>query len=333
MIDWMTLCLPREKVAAADWQKLEDKFSRVVMINPQGEVTWEKLARESIRSDSHQIVVEPGYTLNIMGSPARVVHKHNVWGDGCPQQCALDMINFVNWSLKTDLSMRFENWDCRRIDITHNYDLGGAAEVRQALLYLRHAEGGHRKVNADAQTVYWNMRSKLRQGKAYAKGDHLRFQQRKRTADFQEWEIELGDRLLRLELSLKSQYFRERSEKVWHDYTESEFDDLHEEYFRMLVGRMEITEMDSLRKRIIEAASSEGRGLSAYNCWALIKTIGREEAMASMARRTWYQHLKVLKAAGLSDADFQAQNIVPFRRRIIELGEPVRCWEDMKRVA
>ena len=177
------------------------------------------------------------------------------------------------------------------------------------------------------------MRSKLRQGKAYAKGDHLRYQDRKKLAEVEPWEINLADNLLRLELSLKSQYWRERTEKKWHEYTEDALDDLHEIYFKGLIGTMEVVEMDSLRQRIIESAETEGRGLAAYTCWALIKTVGREEARASMSKTAWYRSLKILKTAGLTDADFQAQNIVPFRRRVIELGEPVRCWEDMKRVA
>lgn len=303
------------------------------MIDPDGNVTWEKLARESVRSDSHQVVVEPGYSLVIMGSPARVVHKHNVWGDGCPQQCFRDMVWFVNKALGLNLSLLCEQWDCRRIDITHNYDLGGVAEVKQALLYLRHSEGGHRKVNADTQTIYWNMRSKLRQGKAYAKGDHLRYQDRKKLAEVEPWEINLADNLLRLELSLKSQYWRERAEKKWHEYTEDLLDDLHEIYFKGLIGTMEVVEMDSLRQRIIEAAPTEGQGLAAYATWALIKTVGREETKASMPGRSFRRHLKILKIAGLTDADFQAQNIVPFRRRVIELGQPVRSWADMRRSA
>lgn len=333
MIDWLTLSLPRERVSGADWAKLSAKFSKILMIDPHGALTWEKLARESVRSDSHQIVVEPGYSLVIMGSPARVVHRHNIWGDGCPQQCARDMIWFVNRVLGLDLPVVVEWWDCRRIDITHNYDLGGSAEVRQALLYLRHSEGGHRKVNADTQTVYWNMRSKLRQGKAYAKGEHVRFQDKKKLASLEPWELDLADRLLRLELSLKSQYWRERSEKKWHEFTEGCLDELHQIYFRGLIGTMEVVEMDSLRERIIKASSTEGGGLAAYNCWALIKTVGREEARASMSKAGWYRHLKILKIAGLTDADFQAQNIVPFRRRTIELGDPVRSWSDMRKSA
>lgn len=333
MIDWMTLSLPRERVSGQDWSKLSMKFSKILLIDPDGNVTWEKLARESVRSDSHQIVVEPGYSLVIMGSPARVVHLHNTWGEGCPQQCARDMIQFVNHVLGLDLPPIVEWWDCRRIDVTQNYDLGGSAEVRQALLYLRHSEGGHRKVNADTQTVYWNMKSKLRQGKAYHKGEHLRYQDRKKLAVLQPWELELGDRLLRLELSLKSQFWRERADVKWYELTEQCLEDMHEIYFRSLIGTMEVVEMDSLRQRIIESAETEGRGLSAYTCWALIKTVGREEARASMSKTAWYRSLKILKTAGLTDADFQAQNIVPFRRRTIELGQPVRSWADMRRSA
>ena len=126
---------------------------------------------------------------------------------------------------------------------------------------------------------------------------------------------------------------RERTEKLWHQYTEDVLDELHETYFRGLIGTMEVVEMDSLRQRIIESAETEGRGLAAYTCWALIKTVGREETRASMSKTAWYRNLSILKIAGLTDADFQAQNIVPFRRRVIELGQPVRSWADMKRVA
>lgn len=304
----------------------------------RGVVTWEKISRESIGSDSHRLVVEPApHALWIYGSPARVSELNNVFGKECIRECALDMIKFAAKHLECILPTRLEAWDVTRADITQNYDLGSAAEVRQALSYLRQSEGGRLQVNTKSETIYWGANSSLRKLKAYHKGPQLLKQVKKNESQATHEELELADRLLRLELTLANQFWRERSAKPWFDYESHELEQLHNHYFGQVIGKMEITEMEDIRTPLIEAANrlgySDGLGMAAYRTWCLIKSMGLREAEDTLSRATFFRHKSILIEAGFTYADFHAQNIIPFRRRTIELGAPVLSWDDMRLAA
>lgn len=330
MIDWMTLKLPLTHVQGSALDVFLAKSGRILCIDGLGEKQWEKINRQSVRSDSHQLVVDiSGDYFLLHGSPARVRYSNNVFGSGDPVECALDMIRFAIIHTGIELPLDVAKWRCTRMDITQNYDLGTAAEVRQALNYLRHTEGGRYQVRTASESIYWSSNSALRSGKAYHKGPHLLYQIKKNQATAAEHELKLSDRLLRLELCLKSQYWRERSEKKWYQFTESELDKIHDDYFSQFVGKIEVIEMDKLQDEFKRVAKTPGQGMSAYRTWSLIKSIGIEETRASMPRRTWFNHLKIIKAAGLTFADLQARNVLPFRRRSIQLGQPVRAWQDI----
>lgn len=332
LIDWLTLRLGPEHIPLSLRTALESRNGLVLGVNPDGTLLWRKPMRESVRSDSHQITIEIGHSLRIYGSPARTVHQNNMFGSGDPVTCALDMLAFA--SRHTDMPFPVNDWDCTRMDVTLNYDLGGPTEVRQALNQLRHAEGGRFQVRTSAETVYWgSVRSALRSGKAYHKGPHLRYQLRRDQCVVNDEELTMADRVLRLELSLKSQFWRERATKRWLDYTEADLEKLHEEYFGNLIGSTEVTEMDDLLQRFEQVAPTEGQALSAYRTWTLIKAVGVRTTQDSMPRATWYRHKKIMFDAGLSWADFHDRKVVEFRRRPLILGQPVRCWEDLRRVA
>lgn len=333
MIDWLTLKLDRSLLSQADIAKVADAFGRVLCINGDGTIEWEKIKRECIRSDSHQLIVNLGYEFELHGSPARVLHTHNVFGSGDPAYCAFAMIQWAARTLGIDLPFDVTQWRCTRMDVTHNYDLGSACEVRQALSYLRQSEGGRYQVRTNSETVYWSPMSGLRSGKAYHKGPHLRHQAKKNQIDISPDQISLSDRLLRLELTLKSQYWRERSAKKWYLFSERELDQIHNDYFAKLIGKIEVIEMDNLLEQFEQVAPTKGRALAAYRTWGLIKSIGLREAQASMRRSTWFDHQKIMFSAGLTFADLHAQNVIPFRRRTIELGQPVRSWQELKQVA
>jgi len=332
LIDWLTLRLTPDRIPDALRAALQSRVGHVIAVNPDGSIQWQKPMRESIRSDSHQITVEIGYFLRVFGSPARAVYGNNVFGSGDPRTCALDMLAFA--ARHTGLEFPIEGWDCTRIDVTHNYDLRSPAEVRQALSALRMAEGGHYQVRTAAETVYWGSpRSGLRAGKAYAKGAHLRYQQKKELCTVNDEELRLSDRLLRLEMSLRAQWFRERAGKRWDQFTEQELDRLHEDYFGKLIGTIEVTKMDDLLQRLEKVAPTHGQALSAFRTWSLIKSIGVEETKASMPKATWYRHRAALFAAGLSWSDFRAGNVVQLRRVPLVLDQPVRSWEELRRAA
>ncbi|MDR3426917.1 phage/plasmid replication protein, II/X family [Silvimonas sp.] len=346
LIDWLTLKLPREHVPQAVYDRAANLNDRVICISPDGELRWQKVGRESIRSDSHQLVVDPTpHFLTLSGSPARVVNGNNVFGKFDIRECAADMIRFASKHLECILPLDgsylfrpgIELWNCTRADITANYDLDSLSEVKQALLYLGKAEGGRYKVRNTAETQYFNHGSALLSGKAYAKGPHLAYQVKKFQAEATPEQMELANRILRLELKIGHQWWRERSPKAWYEMTADDFQKMHQDYFAHFVGKVEITEMDDLRTNFIEAAKrvgyTEGVGMAAYRTWCQIKAMGLREVEDTMSSPTWSRHRKVMFEAGMTYADFNEQNIVPFRRRTIELGAPVYGWEDIRRAA
>jgi II/X family phage/plasmid replication protein len=332
MIDWLTLRLSLDYFDMSTREQLRASSARICRIEPTGEIAWEIAARERLRSDTHSLTVRVGGDVEISGSPARLGQSNNVFGTGDILDCFSRMVSWASECMKLALPLNPELWRVTRVDVTHNYDLGDAASVRQALNYLRHAEGGRYQVKTSSESVYWSPKSRLRAGKAYHKGPHVRYQVEREQAELTDAQLALCDRILRLELRLGGQYWRERVDKKWYQWTEAEFDDVHREYFEKFIGDVEIAQVDDVLEKLKEVAPTEGQALAAYRTWLLVQERGLESARLLLPKNTFYRHKRVLNAAGLSWADFQARNIVPFRRKTIVLGDPVRSWEDFKKV-
>lgn len=337
MIDWLTLRIARRSLAAEVLQALDYRQSTLLMLSPDGEVEWSRSARVSIRSDSHRLTIDltPEY-LYLMGSPARLNNGGNVFGSGDSLWCGQSMINALTLVLGVGLpSARL--WQCRRMDVTHNYCLPSSGDVKAALQVLSLAEGGRYQVQTHSDTVYWSQRSRYRKGKAYAKGEHLRLMARTEKALVTDEQLELADRLLRLEMTLGPRYWTRVAKQRWTDHSEAELNALHADYFGNLIGKVEVEEMDNLEDTLILAAEqlgmSRGSGKAAHGFWLLVQSYGYTVAKDRTSRTTFYRHMKVLKAAGISYADLKNRKIVPFRRRTIELGAPVTSWEHLRQVA
>ncbi len=339
ILDWVTCRLERTDCPDwGGWNVLSTWGERIVRYCPKtGKIIWETDAWESVRSDSHQIAVRvcPD-VLWVQGSPGRVV------GDGdavFSESVGLDllgavmaMISFVSTRLPCGMLPEARLWRVSKIDVTENYMMSSLADVRVALATLRGTEGGRYRVSQQAgDTVYWSHRSRLRSGKAYAKGPHLRHLMRKKGytgRQYSEIEIENADKLVRLELSLKSQWWRDRVGVPWWKLSKQRFIDEYEEFFGRMIGKGEI-EMVSTDwvDKCIEVAETEGRGRAAARTWAVIQSIGWQAARESMPKSTWYRHLKILRDAGLSDSDVSAGRVVGLRR-IVNM-QAVTTWKDL----
>ncbi len=344
LIDWLTARLPFEHFTTEQQAGLRNLTDRIVRYCPQsGEIRYESQAWDSVRSDSHQVVFRVGTdAFWIQGSPARATADGcTVFGSG-PSR-ALDlagslarMVTFVF----DVLGDRFRpvadihHWLVSRVDITGSLALGSLVEVRDALRILRNLEGGRYRVSSQqGDTVYWSLKSRLRKGKAYAKGPHLihllknpDYTGRRYTAD----ELSIAEKLLRLELTLGREYFRRA--KPWHQLTADDLTAEWRDYFDRMIGGAEVTNDRTLLDRVMAAAPTAGQGKSAFGLWTLIKAEGWERAKEFTSKTTWYRHLQILRNAGLSDADFSAGRVVEFRRKIFE-AQAVHSWEDLKLVA
>ncbi len=346
LIDWVTARLPSDHFHRSEWDHLRSFSDRILRYNPtSGEQVWETAAWESIRSDSHQLSFRIGSdALWVQGSPARVMGDGDaVFGSGASSElnligCIDRMSAYAFQQFDIEPRAHATDWIVSRIDVTGNLLLDSLEDVRDALRILRDVEGGRYRVSQQAgDTVYWSHRSRIRSGKAYAKGPHLTYQMKKNRKyegrEYQIGEIELASRLLRLELSLKSQLLREdRLGKPWYELTSGDLYEQWNDYFGRMIGDSEMKNDADLKQKIIEAAPTEGQGKAAYGCWTLIKSEGWERAKEMCAKRTWYRNLKILRAAGLADADFSAGRVVEFRRRILD-SALVESWEELKRVA
>ncbi|TWH76189.1 II/X family phage/plasmid replication protein [Azomonas agilis] len=335
LLDWITARIPLQHLTPEARECVRLLNDRVCCYCPKtGIVRYESSRWESVRSDSHQIVARAGSDLWVQGSPARVIGDGDtVFGAGASRSLEITaalqrMISFLATQLGVALPDA-SHWLVSRVDVTGNLLLGSLADVRIGLSILRGVEGGRYRVSAtEGDTVYWSNASKLRKGKAYAKGPHLHHLLDKKTYTgrrYNEAELAFAQRLLRLELTLGREWF---ARNPWQTVTAEMLTNEWNEYFGRMIGGAEIVEDTDLRTRIVTAAETESRGKAAYGCWLMIQSEGWERAREAFSKTTWYRHLEIIRKAGLSDADISAGRVVQLRRRIIE-AQLVNSWADV----
>ena len=330
LIDWMTLSTDASLLDPQTVAKISSGQDKIMRVSPDGEVKWVMPCRANIRSDSHQITVRIGSHLDIQGSPARTKGtRDNIFGEANPVNAFLDMVRFLSNTLEVSLPCNPTCWGLTRLDVTGNFDLGSLPNVRQALNYLRHVEGGRYQIKTEAETVYWAKSSRLRAGKAYAKGPHMRYLAKKGQADLTPDQLFLVDRLLRLELRLGGQFWRERAAQRWYQWSSEQLYEQFTAYFGQFIGKVEVVEVDKLLVELMKVAPTPGLAKAAYRTWALIQSHGVEKARELTSVSTWQRHKRLLQNCGVSWADFHHRALVPFRRKTIVLSDPVQSWEDL----
>ena len=337
LVDFITAGVELAQFSDDDQRRLLQYGERIVKFDAKtGAVSWDVSTWDSIRSDSHQVSVRVSVDqLCMKGSPARCIGDGDT-AFGCGAARALDLVGcvqrmagFVCSKLEVPVP-KVRSWKVTRTDTTAMLLLPSLADVRQALAILRSCEGGRYRVSQQAgDTVYWGGNSRLKKGKAYAKGPHLRFamnQQKYEGVKYTEQQLDAVERCLRLELTHGAQFWRERAGGPWYDVTAGQLRVWHGEYFGQMLGDAGVTDMN-IEERVKTVAPSEGQAKAAVGAWAMIQAYGWEKAREMSSARTWYRNLKVLRAAGLSDADLSAGNVVAIRRPLIEFdgcGLPAR---------
>lgn len=359
MIDWLSIKIPSNCIDVDYLREYASSQDRIVRISGKGELQWETIAWESVRSDSHQLALQvTGHYIRIQGSPARVIGDgDNVFSSGASaasdlRGCFERMIQFIVQHTGIPLPADPAQWALTRLDVTCNLHLGSLPAVRQALAILRDCEGGRYKVSSQAgDTVYWSQRSRFRKGKAYAKGAEImqkiahfnkkRFQAftLPRLYDLQEMELAAG--LLRLELTLGSQFWGEYADKGlnWFEVSPVFLNEQWDSYFSRMIGGADMPLDTDIYARLLQVVDKkddgtpkEGLAKAAHGLWLLIQDRGWETARNNTAKTTWYRNLKFLHAAGLSDADISKGKVVPIRREILK-ATPVHSWAQLKQVA
>lgn len=373
MIDWVSLKLSTEHLDFDDvraWQETQSRLLRVapgktslvendagerlMLIDINGGILWDTCAWDSVRSDSHQLAFQvTGTHIRIQGSPARILGDgDNVFSCGAAAAldlygCADRMIKFITTNTGISFPVSVKLWDVTRVDVTENLYLGTLPNVRQALTILRNCEGGRYRVSQQAgDTVYWSHKSRLRSGKAYAKGAELIHKMEKLSkskieqpaCQYDLEKLSLASGLLRLELKLGAQYWRERIACKWHDIKSDDLASEWRSYFSRMIGGAEIMSEQDIYKRLLNVVDidkngnpKEGQAKAAFSLWCLIKSEGWQVSRDITSKPTWYRNLKHLKNAGLSDADISAGNVVQLRSKILE-ARPVTSWRELREV-
>lgn len=349
LIDWLTLRIPMTPALGENlYQRILDCVGITINVDAYGVEKWRKhaLDLDALRSDETGLfwtITADGDAqryLSIGASPASLENAGvNVFGSNNIEHCAKVLIKHAALALDAILP-NWSTWQCRRIDITANYDMGSVAQVKQALRLLLATDAPRRRTNSDRRggdTVYWNPSSDLKAGKAYHKGAHLRMQQRKGNIQCDEELLTLADNLLRLELKLGARWFRRFYEagKTLHDLTISALEYNHREFFNKLIGGsdIEVNDMGTLLKELEKVCPTKGRALAAHRTFCLLKVIGYSQTKSSMPERSFFRHCADLRAAGLSSADLCAGKVLELRKRSLVLAEPVTSWEQIRRAA
>lgn len=349
LIDWITLRFPlTPKLGAELHKRIMAALGRVVKVDAQGCLVWEKqhIDFDDIRSDSlglYWSVTCDGDSqqyLTIGASPSSLLNAGvNVFGSLSIEDASRVIVKTASRALEAVLPA-WHLWQCRRLDITANYDLGSSAQVKQALRLLLGTDAPRRRTNSDRRggdTVYWNPTSDLQAGKAYHKGAHLRMQQRKGNIFLPEDYLQLADSLLRLEVKLGSRWFRRLADSGidWREMSSLKLMEIHQKFFGSLIGDsdIEVADMENLLIQLERVAPTKGRALAAHHAFALMKVVGYTQTKNSMPASTFFKHCSYLRAAGLSSADLCAGKVLELRKRFLILEQPVLSWNEIRKVA
>lgn len=340
LIDWLSLRIPLVLLSDEVQELLRRCTGYISNCNADGVLLWKKptLDFEKLRSDTAGLcfmVVGDGlqYYLQLGASPATLEHGHNLFGSLDIQHSANVLIRTASKCLSS-IFPPIQKWQLRRIDITSNHLLHNLTQVEQALRELRKGDSSRQKTSVPkGTTVYWGAGSDILTAKAYAKGPQLlKLWKRNKVSNLTEEQLQLTNQVIRFELSLKGRWFRRHGDD-WINFTPDFLIKKHEEFFSKVIGSLEITDMETLLKKLYEVCPTEGQALAAHRTWALIKAVGFETTKDSMPRSTFMRHQKYLRDAGLSHADIQGASITQFRKTTINFNQPILSWDDFKRAA
>ena len=342
LIDWITARLSFDFFSVDEIQALRLHTDRILRFNPKtGETVWETSAWDSIRSDSHQLAFKIGSdALWVQGSPARIIGDgDNVFSSGCAAAldlvaCVDRMANFAFDYFNLTPRANPQNWTVSRVDVTGNLYLDSYESVLQALSLLKNIEGGRYRVSAQSgNTVYLGGRSRLKRAKIYSKGGHLQYINSKRNYDgriYTDQEVQLANHLLRLELTLGAQFFRERryNDMHWFEFQPGDLAEIWNDYFEKMIGDSTVMNEETLHKKVLAVAPTPGQAKAAIVMWLLIEKQGLQATKDLYSKPTYYRNLKVLRNAGLGDLDFSHGNIVQLRKKVLEC-EIVESWNEL----
>lgn len=158
--------------------------------------------------------------------------------------------------------------------------------------------------------------------------------------------------LIRYEAQFNSRYFKQDLKKIgsgykmpkrhWYQLTHKDLEKMFHQFWNSRVGKGINTVNTKEIKTKFENASVDlgyksGLGLKAFSTWNLIKTIGHLNVYSPknkdslMSKATFQRHKQIALQAGLTQADFQSGEVMPFSRNVINLVA-VNSWEQLNKM-
>ena len=159
--------------------------------------------------------------------------------------------------------------------------------------------------------------------------------------------------LIRFEAQYNSRYFKQDLKKIgknykmpknkWYNLTQSDIKKMYKDFWHSRVGKgletMNIKEIkQKFEQSAVELGLKSGYGLKAFATWNLINSIGHLNVYSPnndnslLTRSTFFKHKKIALNAGLTQADFQSGEVLPFSRDVINMIE-VNSWAELKKMA
>ncbi len=344
LLDALTFCVRWDGMSDADAAAARAFGDRICRFDPSsGDLQWTVNTWNPIKADDHTVAMKAGvHGLWINGSPQRCFSPMDqVFGHADSRlsiyACMRAMVDVVNrsqgWRLPDPaLGRRF--YHVTKADIAQNFVVERPEDVDTALRALGEIRTGRHAVRPGQGGTQYFGRNALRGGKAYNKGQQIRHELKRGKSVYTAQQYELADHLLRLEMTLGGQYWREwakRGHPVWYEHTAEHFEREWHAFWDAKMSDESIADLSEteLRRRVHQAAPTTRAGNMAWSTWLMIQADGFEPTRAAMTESTWYRHRAILRAAGITDGDFSRGKAASMPVRQIR-ATPVNDWHELR---
>ena len=294
--------------------------------------------------------------VELKASPAKLLQGHNVYGSECPEVGIMSMlVVFFNAYPDFKPLLNVDNAEITSLDSTYSCVLKSNTYVLQVLDFLGSVTNGQTKARESyVSTVYWGKAdSRHRRLKAYSKFQEVQHQiaelQRKnhnnkhaKTIRSLESVLAYSMNLLRFEatamkrwlldrgipIGIKSFVEHARKFQAENGYPICRYiwQECFNPIFQALGGHtMKIHNDVELKEELITRFSTinkqgklnKNQALAAFRTFRNIKAEGWIECQGSMSSSTFYRHVSMISACGLSKAYLQNchkadSNVIPF---------------------
>ena len=290
---------------------------------------------------SEQLVVEGSPAYLVEGPTGPEGHGDGVFGQGA--SAAADVVACGELVLADfrladvpllDL-LPLEAWRITGADVTLNFDCGSLAGVTAVLAGLKQTTVYGRLPHVERHSVYYSPTSKRMTLKAYAKGQRLR-QRQKQGAYLREYsddELVLADRLLRLELELRREWWGSIADP-WC-VTAAMLMAVHQERFAPVLARVrELMNENEAKARIAGSTWTPERQAQGLLWLELVLAHGYVEARRRAPgadKSAFHRWMRRFESLGIPVRTMPPPGLMPEAEDAAEVDpELVRSWDELR---